>query len=57
MADPSIEDPEQRDMFEASLTVNLYKFLEEGTYFQEVNLLPGKPDPDDYVLHFPFGRS
>lgn len=56
MADSSIDDPKQKEMIEANLTVNLYKFLREGNYFTDVKLLPGKPAPHDYVLHFRFDR-
>jgi len=41
---------------EGTLTNNLLRFLREGRYFRRIELLPGKPQADDYVLQFRFDR-
>jgi hypothetical protein len=38
------------------LTNNLLRFLRDGKYFRRIDLLPGKPQPEDHVLHIQFDR-
>jgi hypothetical protein len=47
---------ERKATIETALTNNLLGFLREGKYFQSVELLPGRPHPDDYMLHVRFDR-
>lgn len=47
---------ENKAHVENTMTNNLLRFLREGKYFRKVELLPGKPQPEDQVLHFQFDR-
>ena len=51
--DPSVD---KKSSIEDSLTSNILEYLQEGRYFKEVNLLPGKVDEKDLVLRFQFDR-
>lgn len=51
--DASVKD---KSVTEDSLTSNILEYLQEGRYFKEVNLLPGKVDEKDLVLRFQFDR-
>lgn len=56
ITDQEMSHPESRALIESSLTNNLLRFLRETNYFRQVELLPGKPQLDDRVLHFEFDR-
>jgi len=45
-----------KEQLENTLTNNLLRFLREGKYFRKVELLPGKPQPEDHVVQFQFDR-
>lgn len=47
---------ELKEQLENTLTNNILRFLREGKYFRRVELLPGKPQPEDRVLQFRFNR-
>lgn len=47
---------EDKSIAEESFTLNLLEYLQEGRYFKEVNLLPGKVGEDDLILRFRFDR-
>ncbi len=46
----------RKAQLENTLTSNLLRFLRDGKYFRRIDLLPGKPQPEDHVLHFQFER-
>lgn len=47
---------ELKEQLENTLTNNILWFPREGKYFRRVELLPGKPQPEDRVLQFRFNR-
>jgi len=47
---------DRKAQLENTLTNNLLRFLRDGKYFRRVDVLPGKPQPEDHVLHFRFER-
>ena len=51
MHDPSINYP---NTVEESFTLNLLEYLGERKYFQNVSLLPGKLEKEDFVLYLEF---
>jgi len=56
IVDPEMDDQEIKAQVENTLTNNLLRFLRDGKYFRCIDLLPGKPQPDDLVLHVRFER-
>ncbi len=51
--DPSVKN---KSTIEDSLTLKVLKYLQEGRYFYDPNLLPGKVGAEDLVLRFEFDR-
>lgn len=47
---------DRKEQLEITLTNNLLRFLRQGKYFRKVELLPGKPQPEDHVVQFQFDR-
>jgi hypothetical protein len=56
ITDPEVTPLESRTQIENALTNNLWRFLRDGKYFRKVELLPGTPQPGDFVLKFVFDR-
>lgn len=56
ITDSEMGHPENKENLENTLTNNLLRFLRDGRYFKKTDLLPGKPQPEDYVLQFRFDR-
>jgi hypothetical protein len=56
ITDTEMSDQERKERLENTLTNNLLRFLRDGRYFQRIDLLPGKPQPEDPVLQFQFDR-
>ena len=56
ITDPEMDDQERKEQVENTLTNNLLRFLRDGKYFRNVELFPGKPQPEDLVLLFQFDR-
>ena len=56
ITDPEMGYQESKEQVENTLTNNMLRFLREGKYFRQVELLPGKPQPEDHVLRFQFDR-
>lgn len=56
ITDAKMDDQDARARLENTLTNNLLRFLRDGKYFLHIDVLPGKPQPEDQVLHFQFDR-
>jgi len=56
ITDTEMASQESRAQVENSLTNNLLRFLRDGKYFRQIELLPGTPKPEDLVLRFVFDR-
>ena len=56
ITDPEMDDQERKEQVENTLTNNLLRFLRDGKYFRNVELFPGKLQPEDLVLLFQFDR-
>jgi hypothetical protein len=56
ITDTEMGNQEHKAQVENTMTNNLLRFLRDGKYFRKVELLPGKPQPEDQVLHFQFDR-
>lgn len=56
ITDSELDNQEHKLQLETTLTNNLLRFLRDGKYFVNVELLPGKPQPDDIILLFEFDR-
>jgi hypothetical protein len=56
ITDSELDDQERKLQVEITLTNNLLRFLRDGKYFHNAELLPGKPLPDDLILLFEFDR-
>jgi hypothetical protein len=56
ITDAEMGYPENRGNLENTLANNLLRFLRDGKYFKRVELLPGRPQAEDYVLQFQFNR-
>ena len=56
ITDSEMGQPENKENLENTLTNNLLRFLRDGRYFKRMDLLPGKPQTEDYVLQFRFDR-
>lgn len=56
ITDIELVSQESRAQVENSLANNLLRFLRDGKYFRQIELLPGTPKPEDFVLRFVFDR-
>ncbi|MEI8014823.1 MAG: hypothetical protein WCH20_08300 [Nitrospira sp.] len=56
ISDSEMGHLENKENLENTLTNNLLRFLRDGRYFKIIDLLPGKLQPEDYVLQFRFDR-
>jgi hypothetical protein len=56
LARVEIRDPtlKNRDEVRDALTLQIRTFLEEGSFFDDVRLLPGQPQDGDFILRFDF---
>lgn len=54
-ADPEFSEKGRLDTGRA-FTLDVATLVADGKYFARVNRLPGKPKPDEYVLHVRFDR-